>query len=171
MKKFRGFTLVEMAITLVIAAIFIAVAVPSYYSLIQNNKIVSMSNALAASLHYARIEAIRRGARVSVCPAASAALNSCGGIGQWAQGWVVFVDRDSDDVIDPNDELVKVHESLPRGTTVVSNTAIISYDGSGFITSGATNLAISAAGCNRDNARNLALSTTGRLSITRVACP
>lgn len=167
----RGFTLVEIAITLVVAAIFLAVAVPSYYAMIQNNKVVAMSNKLAASFNYARMEAIRRGTRVSVCPAATVALSGCGSMGQWAQGWIVFVDRDVDNVIDPGDELVKVHESMPRGTTVVSNRAIISYNGSGFLVSGAANLTISAAGCNRDNGRNLAVTSTGRLSVTRVACP
>ena len=166
-----GFTLVEMMVTLLVAAIFLGVAVPSYYSLIQNNKVVAMTNKLAASLNYARMEAIRRGQRVSVCAAADAALSSCGAQTQWAQGWIVFVDNNSDNTIDANDELVKVHESLPRGTTVVASTNIISYDGTGFITSGAANLNISAANCNRDNARNLALSTTGHLSVSRVACP
>ena len=139
--------------------------------MIQNNKVVSIANTLAASLNYARMEAIRRGVRVSVCPAASMALNSCGGIGQWAQGWVVFVDNDTDDVIDPNDELVKVQEALPTGATANANSDIVSYDGSGFITSGAFSITLSADGCNRDNARVLDLTTSGRLSVRRAACP
>jgi len=54
-----------MMVTLLVAAIFLGIAVPSYYSLIQNNKVVAMTNKLAASLNYARMEAIRRAQRVS----------------------------------------------------------------------------------------------------------
>lgn len=166
-----GFTLTEFMVTLAVAGIFVAVGIPAYYSLIQNNKAVGMVNKLSASFNYARMEAIKRGIRVSVCPAANAALNSCGNGTQWAQGWIVFLDANNNNTIDSAADLVKIQEALPAGTTVNSNQAIVSYDGSGFVTSGAVAMTISATGCTGNNARQLAITSSGRLTIAKVNCP
>ncbi|KTD49468.1 type IV pre-pilin [Legionella rubrilucens] len=166
-----GFTLTEFMVTLAVAGIFMAVGVPAYYSLIQNNKAVGMTNKLSASFSYARMEAIKRGIRVSVCPAANAALNACGNGAQWAQGWIVFLDANNNNTIDSAADVVKIQEALPAGTTVNANLGIVSYDSSGFVTSGALNMTISAAGCSGNNARSLAITSSGRLSIGKMSCP
>lgn len=165
-----GFTLTELLVTIAVAGIFLAVGVPSYYTMIQNNRAATMVNKLSASLNFARMEAIKRGVRVSVCPAASAALSSCGNSTQWAQGWIVFLDPDNNNTIDSNNDLVKVSEALPNGSTITSNMGIVSYDSSGFVTSGALNMTLSATGCQGNNARSLSLSSSGRLSIAKMAC-
>ena len=167
----KGFTLIEMMITLVVAAILIGLAVPGYFNLVQNNQIIATVNKLSASLNYARLEAIKRGEQVSVCAAASAALNSCGNAGQWGQGWVVFVDENDNNAIDPEDTLIRVNEQLPTGVTINSASAIVSYDGTGFLSSNATNFNVSAASCTGDSGRLLAIAASGRLSISSVACP
>jgi type IV fimbrial biogenesis protein FimT len=73
----KGFSMVEIIVVLTIAGILLAIGVPGYLSLIQNNKVVSATNKLAASLNLARIEAIKRGLHVGICPANSA-LTACG---------------------------------------------------------------------------------------------
>ncbi|KTC69286.1 type IV pre-pilin [Legionella birminghamensis] len=168
--KEKGFTLTELIVTLCIAAIFISVAVPGYYSLIQNNKVVAMVNRLSASLNFARMEAIKRGVRVSVCSAGNASLTACGSATQWAQGWIVFVDANNNNLIDSNNDLVKVNEALPSGTQVNANSNIVSYDSMGFVSSGEMNLSVTAIGCKGNNARALNVSASGRLSISRTAC-
>lgn len=167
----NGFTLVEMLITLVVAAILIGLAVPGYFNLVQNNHVIATVNKLSASLNYARMEAIKRGEQVSVCSAASSALNSCGTAAQWGQGWVVFVDENDNNSIDAGDTLIRVNEQLPNGVTITSASAIVSYDGAGFLSTNATNFNISASGCTGDSGRALAIAGSGRLSISPVACP
>ncbi|MCW8450678.1 GspH/FimT family pseudopilin [Legionella quinlivanii] len=166
----KGFTLTELIVTLCIAAIFITVAVPGYYALIQNNKVVAMVNRLSASLNFARMEAIKRGVRVSVCSAGNAALTTCGSASQWAQGWIVFVDANNNNLIDSNNDLVKVNEALPSGTRINADAGIVSYNSMGFASSGAMNLSVTATGCKGNNARSLNISASGRLSISRIAC-
>ncbi|KTC96594.1 type IV pre-pilin [Legionella erythra] len=166
-----GFTLTEFMVTLAVAGIFMAVGVPAYYSLIQNNKAVGMANKLSASFSYARMEAIKRGIRVSVCPAANAGLNACGTAAQWAQGWIVFLDANNNNTIDSAADIVKIQEALPTGTAVNANQGIVSYDSSGFVTSGALNMTISASGCSGTNARALAITSSGRLTIAKMTCP
>jgi type IV fimbrial biogenesis protein FimT len=62
--KCRGFTLLELLVTLSIAAILLAVGVPSYVTFIDNNRVTSQANDLLYGFNMARSEAIKRGAEV-----------------------------------------------------------------------------------------------------------
>lgn len=55
----RGFSLIEMMIALVILAILVTLAAPSFVTTIRNIKVRSMAEGFAASLQVARAEAIR----------------------------------------------------------------------------------------------------------------
>ena len=85
----RGFTLVEMIVTIGAAAILIGLAVPSFMNTVQDAKMTSASNDLLVSMQLARSEAIKRHAPVSICHTAdpNADPASCGGDG-WDQGWI-----------------------------------------------------------------------------------
>jgi len=165
-----GFTLIELIAALSIAAIFIIIAVPGYYSLIQNNKVVSVANQLSASFNQARMEAVKRGVRVSVCPAGNASFTACGSNTQWQQGWIVFTDADNNNAIESTADLVKIAHALPSGITITTTSNMVSYDGTGFVTSGSASLFLSAAGCSGNNARTINIAAGGRLSIVNAAC-
>lgn len=60
----RGVTLIEMSITIAIAAILIALAVPSFKIMLANAQIRTAAQALHDGLQLARVEAIRRNERV-----------------------------------------------------------------------------------------------------------
>jgi type IV fimbrial biogenesis protein FimT len=83
----RGFTMIELMITVALVAIVLSLAYPSFVSVINSNRLAGASNDLIGDLQYARSEAIRRNSRVSVC--ASADGSTCGG-GNWAN-WIVRV--------------------------------------------------------------------------------
>lgn len=76
----RGFSLIELMVTLFVMAILLAVAVPSFKHAIDSTRLSNTSNALVADLSYARVEAASRGVQVSV--AASS--------GNWNNGWTVI---------------------------------------------------------------------------------
>lgn len=63
----QGFTLVEMVITLVVAAILFAVAIPSFNNLVNSNRLTTGANALIGALNTARMEAIKRNGSVQFC--------------------------------------------------------------------------------------------------------
>lgn len=169
-KSFTGFTLIELLIVLTIAALFITLVVPGYRAIIQNNKVVSTVNKLSASLQLARMEAVKRGVPVVVCPTADANFTACGTNSQWSEGWIVFLDEDSDSEIDSTSDLLKITQGIESDAQITTSSSAISYSGTGFSSSGAASFVINAPGCTGDNARNLTISTSGRVSIETASC-
>lgn len=85
----RGFTLIELMVTITIIAIAMAIAVPSMTTFMRNAELTRVTNSLLASINAARSEAMKRGMNAMVRPIDST---------NWRKGWVVFVDvaRDGD---------------------------------------------------------------------------
>lgn len=62
----RGFTLVELVVTLAVLAILTTVAIPSFNNFMANQRVKSSAQGLFTSLNFARSEAIRRNGEVLV---------------------------------------------------------------------------------------------------------
>jgi len=62
-----GFTLVELLITMAVAAILLVIAVPSFRSLIASNELTTAANEMIGSLNLARMEAIKRNTYTQFC--------------------------------------------------------------------------------------------------------
>ncbi|WP_407945269.1 GspH/FimT family pseudopilin [Paraburkholderia antibiotica] len=94
-----GFTLVETLAVITLLVVMAVMAVPSFAAWQVRDQVDARSKALLSTLAYARSEALRRGARVTVCriDAARACLASgqpcAGGVADWACGWAVFAER------------------------------------------------------------------------------
>ena len=134
MKQEKGFTLLELMVTLAIAAILFSVGVPGFRSVIMDSRLVRDSNQFVASINLARSSAVRFQRSATVCTSANfnAVLPSCSGSSDWSQGWVVWVDKDRDGAIDAN-EILSVQEPMDSMTTFsATNAALFSYDPLGF---------------------------------------
>lgn len=95
-RRQSGFTVIELMVTLAVAAILLTVAVPSFEAVINSNRLSAASNELMAALQTARMEAIRSNHRTILCLSAApdnAASPSCSSGS--ATGWIVFRDDNS----------------------------------------------------------------------------
>ncbi len=82
MQRERGFTLIELLVTIVVLAIVVAIAAPNMSTFIVSQSVSSQSSELLNALAFARTEATKLNANVSVIPA----TNSSSG---WSNGWCV----------------------------------------------------------------------------------
>jgi type IV fimbrial biogenesis protein FimT len=129
----KGFTLLELMITVVIAGILLSIAVPNFTPAIESNRMSAHINQLSATFNYARSEALKRTANISVC---GQVRNSC--TGNWGDGWAVFIDIDKDGVIDTEDKILRINEDGVSGNTVIHFTGVITYTGNGVKDSAGT---------------------------------
>ena len=107
-KRAFGFTLIELMVTIAIAAILLTVAVPSFTTYLRNAELTSASNNLIATINTARGEAMKRNRRTMVVPTSNGT--------DWTTGWVVFVDLNGNNSYDSATDL-----------TVTTKTALPSY--------------------------------------------
>jgi len=119
MKKYTGFTLIELMVVIAIVALMAALAAPSFKQMIQSNTVSSAVNSFMADMRFARSEAIRRGGSVVLCRSNSpeAADPNCGtgsgtGGNGWVTGWFVFHDLDGDKGKDANEPVLRAQGPL-----------------------------------------------------------
>ena len=69
--------------TLIVAAIVLALAVPSFTDIIKNNRLITQANELVTALNIARSEAIKRSVNIDVA--------STNNSSDWSGGWTVEI--------------------------------------------------------------------------------
>lgn len=105
-RRAHGFTLIEQIVTLAIAAILIAMAVPAMAGLVSRSAVRNVEDALFSAAQLARISAITHDTHALLCPSIDG--RHCSDKPQWQQGWIVALDPD--------------HDGQPNGTILVRHT-------------------------------------------------
>lgn len=167
-----GFTLIEMMITVSIASLLLALAVPSFKSLISENNVVTSTNDLTSSIRMARSEAIKRGERTALCPSnAPLAENpTCASRTNWTKGWIVFVDTNMDGFRSSNETLLAQMPPRPPAmemnrSSVFGQVITFSSGGNTISTFGAPRSGLMSVVYD-DETRFITLQANGRLSVS-----
>lgn len=93
--KTDGMTLIELLAVLVLLSLLGAWAVPAFGQWLERDRVDARARAFLATLWYARGEAVRRAAPVTVCRAgpggrcAASGQRCVGGAADWSCGWLV----------------------------------------------------------------------------------
>ncbi len=108
----KGFTLIELMITISIAGIVMSVGVPSFSQAIKSSRLTSNANALIVSLNFARSEAVKRKVKVFVRRKGSTSQH-------WDNGWDIFIDLNANQVFnDGTDTLLRTFSAISEGYTL-----------------------------------------------------
>ena len=107
-----GLTMIELVMTLLIAAVLVGLAAPSFINTIEENNLTAAANDMLAALNLARSTAITQREDVRICKSTNG--TSCDNTLNWEQGWLVFIDKDPPGA----DEVIRVFSALPEGYTL-----------------------------------------------------
>lgn len=126
----HGFTLIELMVTLAVAAILMVIAAPSFMAFQRNSELTSAVNSLIAATAAARGEAMKTGMQAVVVPTDGT---------NWNSGWLVFVDKGRDRIFTAGTDIsVLTQAALPSYFSVSANGTgdatppYILFDASGY---------------------------------------
>lgn len=150
----RGFTLVEMLVTLAIFAVLLMIAIPSMRPFLQSQSVKNASMDINSTVALARSEAIKRNATVDV---------TANQASDWSQGWVVS--QTAANVIRKQSALANL--------VITPSSGSFSFDGNGRMTS--TGVSFTIKPLDKAGSQPLCLTVTvgatGRVESTKVTCP
>lgn len=156
----RGFTLLELILTVVILAIVLALGVPAFTDTIRQNRMTAQANDLQALMLLARVEAIKRGVDVEV------ELSRAAG----SDGWLAHI-------VDPADPAAALRRVEQDGTPVTLGASWSAVDDTWTVVfnplgqrvqplgAGDTRLSLQHGNCTRSQRRELMIERSGRIFI------
>ena len=137
MRNMDGFSIVELMIVVVLAAIILGLGAPSFADFQRNNRLSGAANDLLGIIQTARGEAIKRQTFVSVCASSSPGSIAPACDTNSFLGYIAFNDLDGDCVRDDGEIILRVGTKLdsPAGDplNVVSNGSCVSFAATGFV--------------------------------------
>ncbi|MDD5214901.1 MAG: GspH/FimT family pseudopilin [Methylococcales bacterium] len=152
----KGFTFIELIITVTIVSIMLTVGLPRFQSTVASNRLTSTINAMVSALQLAKSEAMKQHKTVVIRKKNN----------DWANGWEVFVDDLIENKTFDSGETVLVvttFDSLNSTVNIVSTYAnYISFTATGRATAGHFTF------CSGTDYRSVIIAMTGRIRTSTV---
>jgi type IV fimbrial biogenesis protein FimT len=148
----HGFTLVEMMVALAVAAILASIAVPSFRSFTANQAVRSASFHLTTDLMFARSEAVKRNATVTLAPSG----------GDWKSGWSLTAGGQTLRTTAAMHSSVIIEDGAPVS---------IAFDATGRVVAvGVVRLGLDASVGSATQVRCISLDPSGMPKVSQQAC-
>ncbi len=175
-----GFTAIELMMTLIIAMILLAIAIPSFSHMTAQNHLATTANDFVSAFALARESAVAKGRSVTLC---AGDQSGCFDTVDWSNGWLAFVDADKSGTLDADEQILftgiaRRDDVVVQGNTPVEKPVIFSPLGfasqpGGAFTAGTLRVCVPTDIAN--NTRDLVLAKSGRLRVEAKdlngACP
>ncbi len=159
-----GFSLLELMVTLAVAAILVVIAFPSMRDFMRRNHVVAQSNGIQSDLQLARGQAAATRGYVSICPLATAGTTTCDtSATSYDLGWLVYTSSAPNSAYaSATDELEHVGPVTDNITVRVSNGGVLTYNSRGeLIVGGNSTTSASFKTCAKvDSSDSLGASTS-----------
>lgn len=158
-----GFTLVELIITLAMAAILIGIALPAFNDFMRQREMISRINDMVVAITYARSEAVRQGRAVSVVAADPDDDN------EWGGGYCVVPGTPADCT---GLDVLRRFDAYDNATLTSDNgAAALVFNARGLLVAN-TQIAISLCSTdeNVDPGRVVTVNRTGRADTAELEC-
>lgn len=157
----KGFTLVELLVTLSILAMMLVAGIPGMTALLSSMDVRSTSDKLVDTIAYARVQAVSQVSSVRVC------ASTCDLSTTWSDGWQVFVDSDNDGNFAAN-ELLRVEENSANNTTITSAQSAIDFDFQGQNVGAQLQITVDKGG---EHGRVITVGSAGFVSVSNQTAP
>ena len=162
----RGFTLVELLVTISIISITMAIAIPNLSEFIVKLRVNNEISNLHRLLLTARNTAITSELAVTICPLGNG--NVC--TDDWENEITVFTDIDNDGIYEPaaNERIIKVKDAAQTGDKLQYSQSRLTYVATGSL-SGATASGPRFSYCPYSHStlsRGILVSASGRAYVT-----
>jgi type IV fimbrial biogenesis protein FimT len=164
----RGFTLVELVVTVAVFAVLAALALPDFSETLRQWRRDSATRALSSDLLLARTESIKTSRRIAMCPSTNG--TSCAASSDWRNGWIVFEDDGATDLAyDAGESVLKVVTAQAGIATLLSSGGVqfLQFLPNGLMSAGNTTFTVTPSGATAATMVNrVALSRIGRATVT-----